>query len=272
MPATGIDTPEPACPFCEGRERETPPETFALAAPGRLPDTPGWDVRVVPNKYPALEGETGRHEVVVHTPRHVLSIGELAAGELELVAEGWRARAAAARAQGFAYVHALLNEGRPAGGSLAHTHSQLVWLRAAPPLVARERQTGAFGEFLAQERADGTRIVAERDGLVALCPHAGRGPYELVVAPVEREADAFAGETLGPALALAGELVRRLRTLEGEVPLNLWLHTAPFGETAGHWHLELLPRLTIAAGLELGAGIYVNPLPPEQAARALRPA
>lgn len=272
MSAAAAELPEPACPFCEGRERETPPETFALGSPGRLPDTPEWHVRVVPNKYPALEGAAGRHEVVVQTPRHVTSVAELAAGELELVVEAWRARAAVARAEGFAYLHALLNEGRPAGGSLPHTHSQLVWLRTEPPLAALERQAGSFGRLLQREREDGARIVAERNGLVALCPYAGRGPYELVVAPVEREADAFASDALGPALVLAGELVRRLRTLEGEVPLNLWLHTAPFGEAAGHWHLELLPRLTIAAGLELGAGIYVNPLPPEQAARALRPA
>jgi len=80
---------EPACPFCEGHERETPPETFALGSPGRSPDTPGWQVRVVPNKYPAVEGETGRTEVVVHTPRHVTSVGDLEAPELELVAEAW---------------------------------------------------------------------------------------------------------------------------------------------------------------------------------------
>lgn len=239
--------------------------------PGRAPDTPGWSVRVVPNPYPALEGEAGRSEVVVQTPRHVKSLGDLAAAELELVAGAWRARAGAARAEGFAYVHALVNEGRPAGGSLPHTHSQLVWLRSEPPFVARERRAGVFDELLAQERSDGSRIVTERDGLVALCPYAGRGPYELVVAPLEPEADAFASGSLGPAIALAGALVRRLRALEGEVALNLWLHTAPFGQAAGRWHLELLPRLTIAAGLELGAGIYVNPLPPEQAARALRP-
>jgi UDPglucose--hexose-1-phosphate uridylyltransferase len=226
----------------------------------------------VPNKYPPIEGELGRTEVVVHTPRHVTSVGDLEPAELELVAEAWRARAAAAREQGFAYLHALLNEGRPAGGSLPHSHSQLVWLRTEPPLVAEERRTAALGELLDRERRDGTRIVGEQDGLVALCPFAGRSPYELLVAPLEPEADAFASEALGPALALAGRLVHRLRELEGEVPLNAWLHTAPFGEPAGHWHLELVPRLTIAAGLELGAGIYVNPLPPEQAALALRPA
>jgi UDPglucose--hexose-1-phosphate uridylyltransferase len=244
---------------------------FALGAPGRAPDTPGWRVRVVPNKYPAVSGESGRTEVVVHSPRHVTSVGDLTAGELDAVASAWRARAEAARAEGFAYVHALLNEGRPAGGSLPHTHSQLVWLQAAPPLVEAERHEELRG-LLARERGDGERVVVERDGLVALCPFASRGPYELLVAPVEPEADAFASDALAPALVLAGELVRRLRTLEGDVALNAWLHTAPLGASSGHWHLELVPRLTVAAGLELGAGIYVNPLPPEQAARALRSA
>lgn len=271
-PATGAEPPEPDCPFCEGRELETPPETFALGEAGRLPDTPGWRVRVVPNRYPAVGGELGRTEVVVHAPRHVTSVGELAADELVDVANTWRARARAARAEGFGYVHALLNEGRPAGGSLPHTHSQLVWLREEPPLVAQERRAGPLGELLTHERRDGVRVVVERDGLVAICPYAGRGPYELLVAPVETEPDAFASSLLEPALVLAGELVRRLRALEGPVPLNAWLHTSPLGGSDGHWHLELLPRLTIAAGLELGAGIYVNPLPPEQAALALRPA
>jgi UDPglucose--hexose-1-phosphate uridylyltransferase len=226
---------------------------------------------VVPNKYPAVSGESGRTEVVVHTPRHVTSVGDLTAGELDAVASAWRARADAARAEGFAYVHALLNEGHVAGGSLPHTHSQLVWLRAAPPLVEEERHE-ELRELLVRERADGERMVVERDGLVALCPFASRGPYELLVAPVVPEADAFASDALAPALVLAGELVRRLRTLEGDVPLNAWLHTAPLGASSGHWHLEFVPRLTVAAGLELGAGIYVNPLPPEQAAQALRSA
>lgn len=227
-------------------------------------------MRVVSNKYPAVGGELGRTEVVIHAPRHLTSIGELEASGLEDVAEAWLARARAARAEGFAYVHALLNEGRPAGGSLPHTHSQLVWLREEPPLVAEERRAEPLVELLARERRDRTRVVSERDGLVAVCPYAGRGPYELLVAPIEPEPDAFESDRLAPALVLVGELVRRLRALEGDVPLNAWLHTTPFGEPAGHWHVELLPRLTIAAGLELGAGIYVNPLPPEAAALALR--
>ena len=112
-----------ACPFCAGREDRTPPETLRIGDP--------WRVRVVPNLYPAFD----RHEVVVHAPRHVRSMAELSPEEVGAVAEAWRERAHAARGEGFGYVHAFVNEGRIAGASLPHSHSQLVWLREAPPAV-----------------------------------------------------------------------------------------------------------------------------------------
>lgn len=207
-------------------------------------------MRVVPNLYPALD----RQEVVVHSPGHLRSLAELGDEQLGWVAEAWRERSRSARAEGFPYVHALVNEGHEAGASLAHSHSQLVWLREPPPAVAAEQ-----GELVVEN------VVLERDGVVAFCPAAGRGPYELCVAPVEPEDDGFESDLLGPALAVVAEAIRRIERLLGErPPLNAWLHTGR------RWHLELLPRLTVPAGLELGAGIHVNPLPPEQAAKGLR--
>jgi UDPglucose--hexose-1-phosphate uridylyltransferase len=230
------------CPFCAGREDRTPPETL------RLPEHGAWTVRVVPNLYPALE----RQEVVVHTPRHVRSFAELEDDELELTAEAWRHRRDAVPE---GYLHALVNEGREAGSSLPHSHSQLVWFREPPPAVAEERGELAAGE-----------VVLERDGLVLACPPASRLPYELVIAPAEEEADGLRSELLASALRLLAEGIRRLRRLEGPVPWNAWLHDGR------RWHIEVVPRLAVLAGLELGAGIYVNPLPPEQAAAALRDA
>ena len=249
------------CPFCEGREDRTPPETFAIGPEDRAPDTPGWSVRVVPNLYPALE----RQEVVISVPRHARSLAELDDTEVALIADAWRARAAAAVAEGFAYVQALLNEGREAGASLPHSHTQLAWIREVPPAVASER-TRAGDCGVCELVAAAESPIAERDGVVVLAHPAGRLPYELLIAPREHDSDGF-GDRLGVALELLADAIRRLHgVLGGPVPLNAWLHTG------GHWHLELVPRVTVMAGLELGAGIYVNAVAPEDAAAELRDA
>jgi UDPglucose--hexose-1-phosphate uridylyltransferase len=232
-----------------------------VAPADRDPDTPGWQVRVVPNLYPAFD----RQEVVVHSPRHVRSLAEAAEDEIAPIGIAWEQRMAAARAEGFPYVQVLLNEGREAGASLPHSHSQLVWLRETPPEPAAElanlQETScALCAMLAEHRS---LSIDSADGLQLLVHPAGRAPYELLVAPTDHrpdgDADLFAG-----ALRLLRDGISRLRTLEGPVPINAWAHAG------GHWHLEVLPRLTVLAGLELGAGLYLNSLPPEEAATALR--
>jgi UDPglucose--hexose-1-phosphate uridylyltransferase len=238
-----------ACPFCAGREDRTPPETLRLPAAG------AWQVRVVPNLYPAVE----RQEVVVHVPRHARSLAELSEDEAALVAEAWQRRAR--DVQG--YVHALVNEGADAGSSLPHSHSQLAWVGETPPEVARELSALETDCVLCRPPAD-ELLVAERGGVRAWARHAGRLPYESLIAPAEHAGDPWTDPHLAAALQLACALVRRLRELEGPRPLNLWLHAA------GHWHLELLPRLSVLAGLELGAGLFVNALAPEEAAARLR--
>jgi UDPglucose--hexose-1-phosphate uridylyltransferase len=244
------------CPFCEGREDRTPPETLALP-PRRPADSPGWRVRAVPNLYPAFE----RQEVVVHSPHHVRTFAELDDEQIDLVAHAWRLRAQS----GDGYLHALINEGKLGGASLAHSHSQLVWIPVDPPALRAERgEPCRLCALLASERAEGTHVVEDADGAVVLCPPAGRVPYELLIAPLEHEADAFSSACLAAALRLLRDAVRRLHAIEGAVAWNAWVHG---GE---HWHVEALPRLTIPAGVELGAGISVNPMPPEDAAAALR--
>jgi UDPglucose--hexose-1-phosphate uridylyltransferase len=233
-----LDPPTPeeleSCPFCAGHEEMTPPQTLAL------PEHGDWRVRVVPNLYPALE----RQEVVVHSRRHVRSLAELQEDEPELVAEAWQRRAAAEPG----YVHALVNEGREAGSSLPHSHSQLAWLPEPPPARARPR----------------LEPFHESGGLTAGCPWASRLPYETVVAPSEPDGDGIRSELLPAAVRLLADVVRRLHEVEGPVPLNAWLE-----HDERDWRLVLLPRLTILAGLELGAGVFVNTLPPEEAARRL---
>ena len=226
------------CPFCEGREDRTPPETFRVGGAAQ------WIVRVVPNLYPAFE----RQEVVVHSPRHVRTFADLTGEELAAVEIAWEARRDAAQREGFRYVHALVNEGRAAGSSLPHSHSQLVWLREPPPAVTAER-TDALPELLAEREL----LIAEEEGLCAVVHRAGRLPYETLIG----------GESfhLGAALRLLRDVVTRLRAVEGPIPWNAWLHDN---------HLELVPRVSTLAGIELGAGIYVNTVDPAEAARELR--
>jgi UDPglucose--hexose-1-phosphate uridylyltransferase len=218
------------CPFCRGREDRTPPETL------RLPEgAEDWVVRVVPNLYPALE----RQEVVVHSPEHKRTFAELSDAELRYVAQ------VVESSDGFW----LVNEGRQAGSSLPHSHSQLAYTDEPLPAVVAESPPGV-PEMLAHDEL----LVAERGGLRAVANPAGRLPYELLIAADEIEG----------ALWLLRDCVTRLRAVEGPVPWNAWLHR---GE---HPHIEVVPRLTVMAGLELGAGIYVNSLDPSEAAGRLR--
>jgi UDPglucose--hexose-1-phosphate uridylyltransferase len=237
--APAVDDPGD-CPFCAGHEDRTPPETLRLGD-----GATGWGVRVVPNLYPALE----RQEVVIHGPAHVHSIGELDDDTLDLVAEAWQRRAREAGGVCFP----ILNEGHDAGASLPHSHSQLAWLPGPAPNVIAERGLPEVIEVLA------------RDGVTAGCPVVSRVPYEVLIAPSSTEPDGLRSDLLAPALRLLAELVRRLQRLQGAplVPLNAWLHDGP------HWHLELFPRTTRLAGLELGAGVYIEPVAPETAAREL---
>ena len=191
----------------------------------------------MPNLYPAFE----RQEVVIHSPDHVRSFADLDESQVELVAEAWLDRMAGERA-----VLAFINEGRLAGASLPHSHSQLVWTE----LPAEPVET--LGELLGLE-------IAERGGVVAAVHPTSAGPYECLIASRDGEGRLVDG------LVLLRTLVRRLHEVVGRRPWNAWLHPGP------PWHLHVVPRLTAFAGIELGAGVYVNVVPPEQAADNLRP-
>jgi UDPglucose--hexose-1-phosphate uridylyltransferase len=282
----------------------TPPETYAIRPDGGEPDTPGWLVRVVPNKYPVLGPEaerppsdpleqgrgdpallvsgpaSGSHEVIVHTPEHLASITDLSPKQYALAIEGWCARVAAH--DGAACVHLIVNEGLAAGASLEHTHAQLYALPFVPALVARERErftahyTRTMGgcllcDLLQEEVRRRNRVVAVDDRAVLLAPYASRLPYELQLVPRRHERSFTEGDGQAAQLLLEG-LLRLKRALGALPPINLWLRTAPRGAEHFHWRIDVVPRMTQLAGLELGAGIAVNIFPPERAAEDLRAA
>ncbi|HVF78615.1 MAG TPA: DUF4921 family protein [Solirubrobacteraceae bacterium] len=285
-------------PFAEGHENHTPPELFALRPDGGPADGPGWTVRVVPNRYSALTAGAGEperdphpelfttlpargaHEVIVNSPEPVTSLCDLSVKQVSAAVEVWRGRM---RAQpGAAYVHLCVNERIEGGATQPHTHAQLFALRFVPADVARERERfgahamrtmgGNLLEDLIQEevrRRD--RIVAIDDEAVLSCPYASRHEYALMITP-RRRRERF--EDDGPtAAALLHDALSRLRRRFGaSPPLNLWIRTAPRDADRFCWRIDIVPRLTHDAGLELGTGVHLNTIAPERAAAELREA
>ncbi|MEA2246279.1 MAG: UDPglucose--hexose-phosphate uridylyltransferase [Solirubrobacteraceae bacterium] len=284
-------------PFLEGHEDRTPPEVFAVRRNGTAPDTPGWSVRVVPNLYPALDPSPderersahpdlftatparGMHEVVINAPDPVASLAELDVDQVVTAVEVWRARMRA-HSDEAAYVHVIVNERREAGASLPHTHAQIYAMDFVPAAVARERERfGAYAQrtmggnllqdLVQEEVRLGDRIVAIDDEAVLMVPYGARFPYQLMLAPRRPRARFDEDGPTGAALLHDG-LSRLARRLGASPPLNLWVRTAPRGADRFCWRIDVVPRLTQLAGLELGTGVYLNIVAPERAAADLR--
>jgi UDPglucose--hexose-1-phosphate uridylyltransferase len=223
----------------------------------------------------------GSHEVIVSIPRHETSLAGLTADELDVALDGWRERMRAVAAES-SYVHLIVNEGPSAGASLEHAHAQLYGLRFVPAEIARERERAAayhqrtmgshlLGDVATEEVRRRERLVAIDDEALLICPWASRAPFELRILP-RRPAPSFEAEGEGGTAMLATAL-RALAGVFGTVPqYNLWVRTAPRGANEFCWHLDLLPRLTIRAGFELGTGVDINTYAPERAASDLREA
>ena len=283
-------------PFAPGHEDQTPPEVYALRPDGGGPDTPGWTVRVVPNLYPALtedahtpepeadpalytaQAAAGHHEVIVNAPETVNSLVELDSAQLAHAMDAWRQRMAAHAAS--ACRHLIVNERREAGASLPHTHAQLYALPFVPAAIARERErftayaTRTMGgnllaDLVQEEVRRRERIVAIDDEAVAMAPYASRVPFQLMIAPRTPRPRFEDDGPLGAHL-LHDVLGRLARRLGASPPLNLWVRTAPSGADHFCWRIDILPRLTHLAGLELGAGLNLCITAPEQAAAELR--
>jgi UDPglucose--hexose-1-phosphate uridylyltransferase len=219
----------------------------------------------------------GAHEVIVNAPEHVATMAELSPERLAGAVDAWRQRIRAHAADS-AYCHLIVNEGSEAGASLVHTHAQLYALDFVPVAVARERERFAAynertagGHLLedvgAEEVRRGDRLVAVDDEALLVCPWASRSPFELRVIP-RRPAPSF--EDDGSGTEMIGTALRAVAELLDAPPLNMWVRTAPSDAGEFHWHVDILPRLTIRAGFELGTGVEVNTYPPERAAAELR--
>jgi UDPglucose--hexose-1-phosphate uridylyltransferase len=283
-------------PFLTGHEDRTPPEVYALRPGGGAPDTPGWLVRAVPNLYPALQPDSfepepdanpdlftaqparGRHEVIVNAPDPVSSLADLTEEQVVVALDAWRERLLAHA--GAACRHLIVNERREAGASLPHTHAQLYAMEFVPAAIARERErfsaywtrtmgSNLLGDLLQDEVRRRERVVAIDRHAVLLAPYASRVPYQLMLVPRVPRAR-FEDEGATGAELLRDALLRLRRHFGASPPLNLWLRTAPRGADSFCWRIDIVPRLTHLAGLELGAGVNLCIVSPEQAAAELR--
>jgi UDPglucose--hexose-1-phosphate uridylyltransferase len=284
--------PDRPCPFCPGHEESSAPALESLDDGGH------WRMRVVPNRYPAFEGDepfavhhhgpvhveaeaSGTHEVFVISPDHdggMHVLGDDDAGDtMVLLARRLREHAATPNLR---YTQAIINHGREAGASLAHPHGQILGLPFVPGEILDEQR--AFGRFdggcilcatVEAELVDGKRVVFENDDVVAVCPYWSGSPFELLIIP--RSHDLHMTDSDERQLRAMGVGIRdglaHLQSSLGDVSYNLVVHTAPHhydGEF--HWHVHIWPKLVTTAGFERGTGVLINIVPPEVAAEQLR--
>ncbi len=291
-------------PFLPGNEDKTPKEVLSYRPPGTAPNTPGWWVRVIPNKFPALDtdgnierfGEgmydmmngIGRHEVVIESPEPDKQLPDMEEEQVQEVLWAFRDRSVELRKDPrYRYVLIFKNYGPQAGASIWHPHSQIIALPIVPKNVQEEidgarkyfeyKERCVFCDMVHQEQKDGDRVVMENDAFIAFCPYASRFPFETWILP-KRHEQFFSDITKNAVLDLAEIIKGTLRKLQralGDPSYNLIVRTTP--DDAGpsaycHWHIEILPALSRVAGFEWGTGFFINPVPPENAADILREA
>jgi UDPglucose--hexose-1-phosphate uridylyltransferase len=292
------------CAFCAGSEDKTPPEILASRAAGSLPNGPGWSVRVVPNKFPALriEGElepsgegpfdrmngVGAHEVVIESPDHVASLATMPLEQVTDVLLAFRERMLDLKKDGrFEYILVFKNHGEAAGASLEHPHSQLIATPITPIMVSEElagaaqyyeiKERCVWCDILREERRGRRRLILNAEGFAAIAPFAPRFPFETWILPARHRSafEELGVEELRGLARVLSEFLRRMNRTLNEPPYNFMLHSAPLRESSldhFHWHLEIIPKLTRVAGFEWGSGFFINPVAPEDAATALREA
>ncbi len=292
------------CPFCPGSEDKTPNEILAYYNTGREKNKPGWWVRVVPNKFPALEIEgdlnrtgdgmydkmngMGAHEVIVETPNHDQPVHEMDQKKLEDVFWAYRDRIIdLAKDPRLEYILVFKNHGHAAGASLKHPHSQLMALPMVPIRVKQEalgaknyfdyKERCVYCDIIRQESAAKIRVVAQNKDFIAFAPYASRSPFETWIVPLRHSSefqDIQKTEITSLAEMMKNVLGRQHAVLDNP-PFNFILHTGPLRTPKlphTHWYIEIIPKLSRQAGFEQGTGFYINTMPPEDAAQFLRDA
>lgn len=290
------------CPFCPNNESSTPPEVYSVRENGSRPNTPGWSIRAIPNKFPALriegdlnrEGEgifdkmngIGAHEVIIETPDHTKDLSDLDVRQIKDVIEAYKARIIDLKKDArFRYIMIFKNQGEAAGASLEHSHSQLIATPITPKRVYEEiegatkyyeyKERCIFCDIIRQEIQQAVRVIARNDGFAAIAPFASRFPFEIWVLPLKHRShfEDIDDNDAGAFADIMKTTLTKLAKALNNPPYNFMIHSSPVDGQNGklyHWHVEIIPKLTRVAGFEWGTGFYINPTAPEDAARFLR--
>jgi UDPglucose--hexose-1-phosphate uridylyltransferase len=294
--------PSGFCPFCTGNESKTPPEVYALREPGSAKDGPGWRVRVVSNKFPALqiEGElnrqgegiydkmngVGAHEVIIETPDHDKTLSDLDEDRVVEVLLAWQYRIIDLKKDPrFKYIVVFKNHGEAAGASLEHSHTQLVAMPIIPKRVTEEiegsrryyefKERCVYCDIISQEISEDVRVVSANETFLAIEPFAARFPFETWILPKAHLSayEEIKGTEVVHLARILKEVLMKINVALNNPPYNFILHTLPLhGDNRSwyHWHIEVMPKLTKVAGFEWGSGFYINPTSPEEATKYLR--
>ncbi|MGB8952376.1 MAG: galactose-1-phosphate uridylyltransferase [Candidatus Aminicenantales bacterium] len=300
---------EKFCPFCEGSESKTPPEVFSLRTPGTQVNKKGWRVRVVPNKFPALNrgglpdkhkkgvfewmDGVGVHEVVIESPDHQKELVDLPLPHIRDVLWTYRERITSIEKESqYQYIQIFKNKGKEAGASLTHPHSQIV----ATPIIPKRLKEEVYGaerayrkfkecvicRILKEERAAKERLILSNRHFCVTAPFASRFPFEMRITPI-RHSPYYASLNADELQSLAEilkDVLSRLKNILSDPPFNYFIHQGPNPELSRevwpemdkvfHWHFEVIPILSRVAGFEWGTGFYINPVPPELASEFMR--
>ena len=258
------------CPLCPTNESKTPPEIFAVREGFSAPNSPGWQLRVVPNKYPALGVEggleraavgvydrmrgVGTHEIIIETPRHADHLAAQSVTHLTKVVQAYRDRMRAVLSDPrFLFAMVFRNQGEGAGATLAHPHSQVIALPVLPRVIETELESARehfrrterclFCDILTQERETGTRMVFDGKSFAVFTPYASRSPYELFLMPKTHQADftEMADDDAGRLASALSETSRRLKGCLDDPPFNFIIHSMP-NPRANTYVMNALPR------------------------------
>jgi UDPglucose--hexose-1-phosphate uridylyltransferase len=286
------------CPFCEGHESSTPAEIMAHRPNNSAANSPGWSIRVIPNKFSVfhLEGTlekshsgiysnfngVGRQEVVVETPLHNIDLHQYDYEQLRLVLNTYKERYnCLAQDQRIKYVQIYKNRGIFAGASIEHSHSQIIGLPCVPRwnsgVMDYYEKHGhcLLCSIVEQEIKSGVRLVFESEHFLLVCPYASRFSYETWIIPKEHSehfgdiSQAQVDDLVKTCLVYTGVMINSLNN----PAYNLVINTAPVNvpyRPGTHWYLEIIPRLLVNNGVNIATGIYMNPVSPELAAACFR--